>query len=78
VSSLLVTIHKMCNFGFTRRASVKVVFITTMNTIDLSGPSAAVDAAFDHIKSKYIDAIYRDCLELCLPGHTSQDSYFCV
>jgi len=47
---------------------VKVVFETETSTINLTGPSAAVDAAFSHLQSNYVSAICHECLELCFPG----------
>ena len=44
----------------------------------MSGPAAAVDVAFGHIQSKYIDAICHDRLELSLPGHTGYYGFLCM
>ena len=53
------------------------MFTTSTNTVDMSGPAAAVDVAFGHIQSKYIDAICHDRLELSLPGHTGYYGFLC-
>jgi len=49
---------------------VKVVFETETSTIDLSGPAAAVDAAFSHLQSNCVSTICHESLELCLPGNS--------
>ena len=59
---------KIC-FWYYSGGAVKVVFKKETSTVDLTGPAAAVDAAFTCIQSNYVSTICHESLELCLPGN---------